>query len=142
MATKTSAATEYIFKGGYPAAETIRKASDETDFQRAVAAYRFWYPTVSCEGIFNGNREAGASRRPDRMVWKDRKWEWVGLISDNGDFETPAGLDVEARDRDRGNGYRVITNTTNKLSHSTTRNCGSLYQVKFKRQIEGEKYGN
>jgi hypothetical protein len=60
MATKTSAATEYIFKGGYPAAETIRKASDETDFQRAVTAYRFWYPTVSCEGLFNGARELGA----------------------------------------------------------------------------------
>src|SRR5215510_14930659 len=60
MATKTSAATEYNFKGGYPAAETIRKASDETDFQRAVTAYRFWYPTVSCEGIFNGARELGA----------------------------------------------------------------------------------
>jgi hypothetical protein len=36
MATTTSAATEYNFKGGYPTAETIRKASDEADFQRAV----------------------------------------------------------------------------------------------------------
>src|SRR5215813_351990 len=60
MATTTGAAPEYIFKGGYPTAETIRKASDETDFQRAVAAYRFWYPTVSCEGMFTGNREVGA----------------------------------------------------------------------------------
>ena len=24
-----------------------------------MTAYRFWYPTVSVEGIFNGNREAG-----------------------------------------------------------------------------------
>ncbi|HKQ76768.1 MAG TPA: DUF1254 domain-containing protein [Blastocatellia bacterium] len=60
MATTKSAATEYSFKGGYPTAETIRKASDEADFQRAVTAYRFWYPTVSCEGMFNGNREIGA----------------------------------------------------------------------------------
>lgn len=60
MATTTRAATEYNFKGGYPTAETIRKADDEADFQRAVTAYRFWYPTVSCEGMFNGNREIGA----------------------------------------------------------------------------------
>src|SRR5262245_9304698 len=44
--------------------------------------------------------------------------------------------------RDRGNGYRVITNATNKLSHSPTRNRSSLYRVKFKRQIEGGKYGD
>lgn len=42
---------------------------------------------------------AYANWRPDRMVWKDRKWEWVGLVSDNGNFETPSGLDLEARDR-------------------------------------------
>jgi hypothetical protein len=60
MGTKTSAATEYVFKGGYPTAETIRKAGDEAIFQRAVTAYRFWYPTVSCEGMFNGAREVGA----------------------------------------------------------------------------------
>ena len=33
------------------------------------------------------------------MAWPDRKWEWVGLVPNNGDFETPAGLDIEARDR-------------------------------------------
>lgn len=42
---------------------------------------------------------AYANWRPDRMVWKDRKWEWVGLVSDNGNFETSSGLDLEARDR-------------------------------------------
>jgi len=44
--------------------------------------------------------------------------------------------------RDRGNGHRVITNATNKLSRSPARNCGSLYQVKFKCQIGGGKYDN
>jgi hypothetical protein len=38
------------------------------------------------------------SDRPDRFVWPDRKWEWVGLC-DDGDFELPTGLDVEARER-------------------------------------------
>lgn len=42
---------------------------------------------------------AYASNRPDRLAWPDRQWEWVGLVPDNPDFETPAGLDLEARDR-------------------------------------------
>lgn len=42
---------------------------------------------------------AFASRRPDARAWHDRQWEWVGLVPDNADFETPAGIDLEARDR-------------------------------------------
>lgn len=39
-----------------------------------------------------------ADRRPDRVVWKDRQWEWVGLRSENGNFETPTHLDIDARE--------------------------------------------
>jgi len=39
-----------------------------------------------------------ADRRPDRVVWKDRQWEWVGLRPENGDFETPDYLDLAARE--------------------------------------------
>jgi len=53
------AASPYSFERGFPAGDTARRARDDSDFQRAVTAYRFWYPTVSVEGIFNGNREAG-----------------------------------------------------------------------------------
>jgi hypothetical protein len=42
---------------------------------------------------------AFASARVDKQAWPDRRWEWCGLIDDNADFETPAGLDLEARDR-------------------------------------------
>ena len=42
---------------------------------------------------------AFASRRPDRMVWPGRAWEWVGLRPENGTFERSGSLDVEARDR-------------------------------------------
>ncbi len=42
---------------------------------------------------------AYASSRPDRIVWKDRKWEWAALVYDNGDFELPTGIDLQARDR-------------------------------------------
>jgi hypothetical protein len=40
-----------------------------------------------------------ASNRPDRIAWQDRKWEWVALVYDNGDFELPTGIDIQARDR-------------------------------------------
>jgi hypothetical protein len=50
---------QYDFKNGYPTEETARRALDDADYQRAVTAYRFWYPSVSVEGIFNGNRAVG-----------------------------------------------------------------------------------
>ena len=40
-----------------------------------------------------------ASDRPDRIAWDDRAWEWAGLVPDSADFETPGGMDLEARDR-------------------------------------------
>jgi hypothetical protein len=49
----------YEFKDGYPTADGARAALDDAAYQRALTAYRFWYPTVSNEGIFNGNRQAG-----------------------------------------------------------------------------------
>jgi hypothetical protein len=49
----------YMFEHGYPTQDTSRRARDDADFERAVTAYRFWYPTVSVEGIFNGNRAVG-----------------------------------------------------------------------------------
>jgi hypothetical protein len=40
-----------------------------------------------------------ADRRPDRVVWSDRKWEWVALRFENGNFMTDTYLDLEARDK-------------------------------------------
>lgn len=40
-----------------------------------------------------------ADQRPDRIVWKDRKWEWAALVYDNGDFKTNAGFDLQAKDK-------------------------------------------
>jgi hypothetical protein len=39
------------------------------------------------------------SARPDRVNWPDRKWEWVGLVAEQANFETKGGVDLEARDR-------------------------------------------
>jgi hypothetical protein len=42
--------------------------------------------------------QAFADRRPDRMVWKDRRWEWVGLRPESGDFEAGSYIDLDARE--------------------------------------------
>ena len=43
--------------------------------------------------------EAFASDRAERMVWPERRWEWVALRSESGDFEAPWGIDIPARER-------------------------------------------
>jgi hypothetical protein len=40
-----------------------------------------------------------ADRRPDRVVWPDRKWEWAALRFENGDFDAATYTDLEARDK-------------------------------------------
>jgi hypothetical protein len=57
--TAPNGAPGYSFSHGYPSADAAAKAIDDTDFGRAVQAYKFWYPTISNEGIFQGNRDAG-----------------------------------------------------------------------------------
>src|SRR5262249_33803062 len=47
------------FDHHYPTPDTAQNVHDEQDLQRAVEAYRFFYPTVSTEAIFNGAREIG-----------------------------------------------------------------------------------
>jgi len=38
-------------------------------------------------------------RRPDRTVWKDRRWQWASLRFEDGDFNTKSRLDTEAREK-------------------------------------------
>jgi hypothetical protein len=40
-----------------------------------------------------------ADRRPDRVVWPERQWEWAALRFENGDFDTPGYVDVDAREK-------------------------------------------
>jgi len=35
---------EYEFKGGYPTPQTIQRAYDDADLNRAIQAYKFFYP--------------------------------------------------------------------------------------------------
>ena len=62
------AAQEYEFRNGYPTPETARRVQDEQDYQRAVQAYRFFYPTVSMEATLQGTRDAGAKDDKGAMI--------------------------------------------------------------------------
>ena len=50
---------EYAFERGIPTEETVRRAYDEADLNRAIQAYKFFYPTVSGAAIIKGNMDAG-----------------------------------------------------------------------------------
>ncbi|RZU40066.1 DUF1254 domain-containing protein [Edaphobacter modestus] len=54
-----AAASGYIFQRGFPIGNTAQKAYDDADLNRAVEAYRFFYPTVSGSAIFKGNAKLG-----------------------------------------------------------------------------------
>jgi len=49
----------YEFRGGYPTQETVERAYDDADLTRAIAAYKFFYPTVSGQAIFRGSYATG-----------------------------------------------------------------------------------
>ena len=51
--------------------------------------------------IANGQMrvESFGDRRPDRIVWPDRKWEWAALRYEDGDFNTANYNDLYARDK-------------------------------------------
>lgn len=38
-------------------------------------------------------------RRPDRLVWSDRQWQWAALRFEDGDFNTNHRLDTDAREK-------------------------------------------
>src|SRR5262249_19000176 len=65
---------------------------------------------------------AFASARPDRLAWKDRKWEWIGLVPESVQFETKSGLDLEARDR-----WFAQAIVTSPAMFRRTQGAGSLY---------------
>jgi hypothetical protein len=57
--TAPRSGTAYTFERGFPAGDTAQKAYDDIDLNRAVEAYRFFYPTVSGSAIFKGNAKLG-----------------------------------------------------------------------------------
>ena len=47
------------FEGGYPTGDVVEKAYDGDDLNRAIQAYKFFYPTVSGVAIVDGNVSVG-----------------------------------------------------------------------------------
>lgn len=52
-------AQDYQFKGGFPTTKAVQKAYDDSDLTRAIEAYKFFYPSVSILGTWDGNIAAG-----------------------------------------------------------------------------------
>ena len=52
----------FTFEQGFPSEEAARRARDEVDFHRAIIAYRFWFPTVTVEAIFEDLNEWAFAR--------------------------------------------------------------------------------
>lgn len=59
MKGKVTSSSTYKFERGFPTSDTSEKAYDDADFNRAIEAYRFFYPTVSGAAIFKGNAKLG-----------------------------------------------------------------------------------
>src|SRR5262245_46295775 len=68
LAVSPASGQDYEFKGGLPTRDTVLRVWDETDFRRAVEAYRFFYPTVSAEATFQGQRDAGCEDNMAAMM--------------------------------------------------------------------------
>ncbi len=51
------------------------------------------------EGIAQMRAQSFADRRPERIVWPDRKWEWAALRFEDGDFNTAYFTDTTAREK-------------------------------------------
>ena len=93
------------------------------DAEPLYAGYHDYYGELAALGIEKGKRfapdarlkrileeaarvgnaqmrvQAFGDRRPDRNVWKDRRWQWASLRYEDGDFNTQSRLDIEAREK-------------------------------------------
>ena len=93
------------------------------DAEPAPASYRAAYGDLAALGIAKGQpfapdgrmksllaraaraglaqlrAQSFADRRPDRVVWPGRQWEWAALRFENGDFERRDSTDTEAREK-------------------------------------------
>jgi hypothetical protein len=58
----------YTFERGFPTRETVERAYDDADLNRAVQAYRFFYPNVSVYGLLAGFEPLGAKYNQTAVV--------------------------------------------------------------------------
>ncbi len=83
----------YKFVGGYPTPETIKKAYDDADLNRAIEAYKFFYATVSGYAIVKGNLDIGLV--PNKVfATQDTKPKHVGYTLNSDTPYGPLMLDL------------------------------------------------
>lgn len=87
LAQSARANSPYEFKGGFPTPETVRKAYDDADLSRAIEAYKFFYPSVSILGTWEGNIRAGTVPNKVLLLMRGRPEQTV--FTPNSD--TPYG---------------------------------------------------
>ncbi len=98
--------SSYQFVNGYPTDATIQKAYEEADLNRAIQCYRFFYPSVSIIGTWEGNLKNGVvpnetfailNGTPQQLVFtpnSDTKYAGLALdLAKSGPMviEVPAG---------------------------------------------------
>ncbi|WP_413582258.1 DUF1254 domain-containing protein [Bdellovibrio sp. HCB288] len=79
--------TKLIQSNGYPDRGMVKGALEDQDYQRALTAYRFFYPTVSAEGIFQGGRDNGTVDNESMFIMAAQSHH-VGLTLNS---DTPYG---------------------------------------------------
>ncbi len=95
MADRPTEADRYTFEGGFPSPETIQTAYDDADLNRAVQAYRFFFPTVSGLAIFTGPQAVGLAAN-DVFGVLDTEPEQLGFTLNSDTPYGPVLLDLRA----------------------------------------------
>lgn len=79
-----------------------------------------------------------ADRRPERVAWQDRQWEWAVLLHDNGKFEAENYIDLYAREK-----WFYQAQIESPAMFSRTKTAGSLYWLGLKdstgKYLDGSK---
>jgi hypothetical protein len=92
--SSTSNNSTYKFERGYPAPGTAERAYNDTDLSRAINAYKFFYPTVSVESLF---QDLAAVLKPNQSAAKFHAGPQIQLLTGNGDTPYGSGrLDLDA----------------------------------------------
>jgi hypothetical protein len=60
---------KYMFERGFPTSETAQRIHDEQNYERAVQAHEFFYPTISVEGMLQGARDAGMKDNKGALIF-------------------------------------------------------------------------
>ena len=60
--------SSYSFVGGFPTPDTVSRAYDDADLNRAIQSYRFFYPNVSVYGLLAGFEPLGAKYNQAAVV--------------------------------------------------------------------------